>query len=117
MSRKPFKKVKLTNAERDFVMDMVEETRCYWFDLAGYWQDERTGKREHFKSDDYDCVYDTENRRFVSLQYGLSMLMDAYETAVCDAEGLDEEHREMWKRLCAIVNEAYPKLFKRYVLR
>ena len=100
--RKPLPKVKLTEEEHDFVCMMADVTQCNWFTIAGSTIDLATGKREHFKSDEYDCVYDLERRRFVSLQHGLRLLMEAFESAG-HSDRLRGPNRKLWNRLCEIV--------------
>jgi len=102
--RKPYPKHKLTEAEHDFVCLMADTTQCNWFTIAGSTIDLATGKRLHFKSDEYDCVYDLERRRFISLQYGLRLLMEAFEGGG-HLDGLRGRSDELkvWNRLCEIV--------------
>ena len=83
--RKPYPKIKLTKDEYDAVEAVAKITGCgkSWFSIATNEIYLGTGRFVRREKKEYDRVYDFERGRYLSLQFGLKLLSEAFDDGVC----------------------------------
>ena len=95
MSRRPYKKVLLTDSEFDVVDKIAHWTRVdeSWFHLSD--------------RDGYTAVYDMERKSWISLQFGLKLLRESFGGDDGDFVGmgvLTPKEFEVWSGIIARIS-------------
>lgn len=105
MSRRPYPKYRLTTDEHNVLQKLSAELKVdSWFTIAGSDVWIHNGQVAHKSrcNGAYDEIYDAENRRYVSLQYGVRTLNEAFEAdEEVNARWLTEDELRVYKALVA----------------
>ena len=103
MGRKPYPKYLLTVDEHNMLQKLSAELKVdTWFCIAGSDVWIHNGEVAHKSrcNGEYDEIYDAENKRYISLQYGLKVLNEAFEAdEKINSQWLTPSELRVYKRL------------------
>lgn len=105
MGRKPLPKIKLTDEEANVCSKVASMLKVGWFSIAGTIYDTEGKVLYPSRSEEYDEVYDLEAKRYVSLQYGVKLLNEAFEADEANNSiMLKPKNLFIWKKLLTRLN-------------